>query len=86
MTEPQPDVGAGPSTPSGGIRRTARGPVTLGQLQRDTGMTRTRVRRCVAALRAQDLIANTDRGPVPLVRPLTLAYAATAIPTTKETS
>ena len=57
------------------IRRTPRGPVTIGQLQRDTGFTRTRIRRCVHALEADDLIALTDRGPVARLAPMTLDAA-----------
>lgn len=58
------------------IRRAGSAPVTLGQLARDTGLTRTRVRRCVHALDARDLLALTDTGPIPLVAPLTIEQAA----------
>jgi len=57
------------------IRRTSRGPVSYGQLARDTGLTRIRVARIVERLEAVDLIALTDRGPVARLAPMTLDAA-----------
>jgi len=57
------------------IRRCGSGPVTYGQLARDTGMSRIRVDRITRRLGALDLIANTPRGPMPLVAPLSLEDA-----------
>lgn len=51
------------------IRTAHLGPVPLRHLCRVTGFTRQRVRRAVNALHADDLIAHTDRGLVPRVRP-----------------
>ncbi len=57
------------------IRLTASGPTTYGQLQRSTGLSRTRIRRCVAALAAEDLLDRTPSGPWPKVTPLTVEQA-----------
>lgn len=61
------------------IRRASRGPASLADLARDTGFTRTRIRRCVAALAAKDLLERTDAGPVPRVVPLSVDSARVSV-------
>lgn len=61
------------------IRRANSGPVSLADLARDTGFTRTRIRRCVAALAAKDLLERTDAGPVPRVVPLSVDSARVSV-------